>query len=286
MAVYLIERLSSSIPDWLRQALDNNKQGFGNSWKTKDRVGHYPLDKMLFKNKGIPSTRKEIERDFLDGNTPVIQLQMPNKEPVVYIIEPDKYSKATSDTGRFNSAWKDSFDFWNNDWKEIKPYVLEYGVIYKGDKERDKLKTKRQDRRSMANTLKHLRDPEYYVKDYQAGLKRDANLNKLFKKLDVEYDNLTDLFDKGISLLSSVSEDDANGLYRTMEICKRQYLSLVSRLENELQTKATSYDSNNWTESGYKTRSFIRDLESLIQDEKDLTIRIEELGGEHDAEEI
>ena len=284
MAVYLIERLSSSIPDWLRQAIEN--QGFGSSWKTKDRPKKYPLDKILFKNKGVPSTRKEIERDFLDGNTPVIQLQMPNKEPVVYIIEPDNYSRATSDSGRFNSAWKDSFDFWNNDWKEIKPYVLEYGVIYKGDKERDKLSAKRQDRRAMANTLKHLRDPEYYVQDYQAGLKRDTKLNKLFKKLDVEYDNLTDLFNRGLTLLNSLSEDEANQLYRNMDICKREYLGLVTRLEDELNSKATSYDSNNWTESGYKARNFNRNLEGLIQDELDLTRTIERLEGSKNAEEI
>ena len=284
MAVYVIERLSSSIPDWLRQALSNDREGFRNSWRSKDRVKNYPLDKILFKNKGIPSTRKEIERDFTDGNTPVMQIQKPNQDPVVLIFEPDKYSKAETDSGIFNSAWNDLLSGYT--WSEVKPYVLEYGVIYKGDKERDKLAIKKQGRREMANTLKRLRDPEYYAQDYQNALKRDANLKKFFKRLDTIYDNMTEQFNRGVALLGSITEDEANQLYKDMTDCKDRYLKIVQRIENELESHADSWDADSWGSSGYNGRGINNNINDLVGYVNKLSNTIDRLEGDENAEEI
>lgn len=275
MAVRLIERLSSSIPDWLRQALANKYQGFGDGWKTKDKPKNYPLDKIVFKNKGVPKTLKDIERDFLNGDAPVIKTKNPRgngEQETVWIIEPDNYTNSTNDSYIFKKAWEDSCPYYDTSWKEIKPFVTEYGVIVKGEKQRDKLKDLRRDRADIKR--KYFKDPEDVAKQYQRTLKKDASIYRFFKEIDAIYDELTEIFNQGMEKLSSLSDSDANDLYSSMQFAKKRYEGLVKNLEDGLAD--TSNYGNDWglDRSYSKGNYFKRSLEDLKDDMEELKKKI------------
>lgn len=307
MAVRLIERFADNLPDWFRSALPKTKPSgsydrYGRRQKTDlvDRrvdngvsfmqdMAQFPLDKINFEEKPIPRNLKSIERDYTDGNIPVIDLVVPQREratddvghyiydeqgnPVYNEIDPEeyiivlkpswRYSRATNPSTLFKKDLEESFpwDFkrWHGtNWSDFKNYIAHYGVIINGKQDKEDLNVKRTERDKFFQKGYGvpIKDPSGSLdKKARKILQNDSKIYPIYKKLDALYDELMEVFDEALEKIEDMNEDKANGCWRRMQLLKSDYERAISQINDACRNSELWTDDN---ESVTDTWSFDR----------------------------
>ena len=246
MTVRLVEKFSSSIPDWLREVLPT-KASRSSYNEPQYSLARYPLDKIEFEEKPIPKTKKAIENDYINGDIPVIRFEDPDAIVVIRPTWASGNSRSTNPSLLFQKEFErvlpwDLHYSWVG-WNGIKSHIKNYGIIRGGKQAEADLKNLLQDRVAIRDELKRIRHRTKYG---QQILNTDKVVYHYFKELDAIYDRMAQDFDIALDKMEEMRDEKANECFEEMQSLESMYLGAISRIETaSMESEDTYWHTDN-----------------------------------------
>lgn len=252
MAVRLLrEKFSPSLPDWVRDAVAEDKYEFSG----------LPLDTVEFEERPVPKNISVIQNDWENGYSPVIKW---DGGYGVTVITREGYSDSRNPSYKFKATFKDAIpygmeqNFKNYGWREVQPHIEKYGVFLNRKESLKTVRDKRDERSSAKFHIPKIPDPEKYMR----GLKKDAVALRYKKQMDALYDEINDIFDAGMLATENMTDRDANVCFRDMKQIERVYNSCLKSIDYILGQSVSSWGDYD-EENDYSAKDFRNNLKKL-----------------------